>query len=118
MESLLFVPHLPNLEPRVFGCGIYVYVPKVLRGKLDPCAKRYVFIGYSEFQKGYRCYDPLHPKLHVTLDTSFHESEPYYSGGASGSSLQGARNSEENDDDLFELEKNRGIIDKFNEEIR
>uniref|UniRef100_A0A6N2N256 Uncharacterized protein n=1 Tax=Salix viminalis TaxID=40686 RepID=A0A6N2N256_SALVM len=32
MESLLSVPHLPNLEPRVFG--------------------------YSEFQKGYRCYDP------------------------------------------------------------
>jgi hypothetical protein len=39
-----------------------------------------VFIGYSKFQKGYRCYDPQTQKLHVTLDASFHETEPYYSG--------------------------------------
>ena len=71
MESLLSVPHLPNLEPRVFGCTVYVHIPKVLRSKLDPCAKRCVFVGYSEFQKGYRCYDPHHQKLHVTLDASF-----------------------------------------------
>ena len=39
-------------------------------------------------------------------DTSFHELEAYYSGGASGSSLQGARDSEANNEDLFELEEN------------
>uniref|UniRef100_A0A6N2KJR5 Reverse transcriptase Ty1/copia-type domain-containing protein n=1 Tax=Salix viminalis TaxID=40686 RepID=A0A6N2KJR5_SALVM len=117
MESLLSVPHLPNLEPRVFGCTVYVYIPKVLRNKLDPCAKKCVFVGYSEFQKGYRCYDPLHPKLHVTLDTSFHEMEPYYSGGASGSSLQGEKNNEENDD-LFELEENGRMVENYFDETR
>ena len=58
LQSLLSIPHLPNLEPRVFGCTVYVHIPKILRNKLDPCAKRCVFVGYSEFQKGYRFYDP------------------------------------------------------------
>ena len=108
MESLLSVPHLPNLEPRVFGCTVYVHIPKVLRSKLDPCANRCVFVGYSEFQKGYRCYNPHHRKLHVTLDASFRESEPYYSGGVPGSSLQGKINIEENED-IFKLEENEGL---------
>ncbi|PNX72348.1 pentatricopeptide repeat-containing protein mitochondrial-like, partial [Trifolium pratense] len=96
MNSLLSVPHLPNLEPRVFGCTVYVHIPKHQRNKLEPCAKRCVFVGYSDFQKGYRCYDPTTKKLHVTLDASFHESESYYSKGVSGPSLQGENNSEEN----------------------
>ena len=117
MKSLLSVPHLPNLESRVFGCTVYVHIPKVLRSKLDPCAKRCVFVGYSAFQKGYRCYDPHHRKLHVTLDASFRESEPYYPGGVPGSSLQGERNNEENDD-LFELEENGRIVENRPEKTR
>ena len=53
-------------------------------------------VGYSEFQKGYRCYDPQTQKLHVTLDASFHETEPYYSGSFSSPSLQGETYTEEN----------------------
>ncbi|KAH9726803.1 hypothetical protein KPL70_008430 [Citrus sinensis] len=96
MQSLLSIPHLPNLEPRIFGCIVYSHIPKSLRTKLDLCAKRCVFIGYSDLQKGYRCYDPHTQKLHVTLDVSFHELEPYYSGGVSYHSLQGESLCEEN----------------------
>ncbi|KAH9696165.1 retrovirus-related pol polyprotein from transposon RE1 [Citrus sinensis] len=96
MQSLLSIPHLPNLEPRIFGCIVYAHIPKSLRTKLDPCAKRCVFIGYSDLQKGYRCYDPHTKKLQVTLDVSFHELEPYYSGGISYHSLQGESLCEEN----------------------
>ena len=71
LQSLLSIPHLPNLEPRVFRCTVYVHIPKILRNKLDPCEKRCVFVGYSEFHKGYRCYDPQTRKLHVTLDAYF-----------------------------------------------
>ena len=106
LQSLLSIPHLSNLEPRVFGCTVYVHIPKILRNKLDPCAKRCVFVGYSEFQKGYRCYDPQTRKLHVTLDASFRELEPYYFGGVSKNSLQGESSSEENGggDEFIELE--------------
>ena len=107
VQSLLSIPHLPNLEPRVFGCTVYVHIPKILRNKLDPCAKRCVFVGYFEFQKGYRCYDPQTRKLHVTLYASFRELEPYYSGGVSKNSLQGESSNEENGggDEFIELEE-------------
>jgi hypothetical protein len=95
MQSF-FLPHFPNLEPRVFVYTVYVHIPKNLRTKLDPYAKRCVFVGYFEFQKGYRCYDPQTQKLHVTLDASFRETEPYYSGSFSSPSLQGETYTEEN----------------------
>jgi hypothetical protein len=79
VHSLLSIPHLQNLEPRVFGCTAYVHIPKVSRTKLDPCATRCVFVGYLDLQKGYRCYDPHTKKVHVTLNIFFHESEPFYS---------------------------------------
>ncbi|KAH0698081.1 hypothetical protein KY290_013910 [Solanum tuberosum] len=87
--------HLPNLEPRVFGCTIYTHIPKALRGKLDLCARRCVLVGYFEFQKGYRCYDPQNKKLYVTFNTSFRELEPYYKGGVTPLSLQGENDIED-----------------------
>lgn len=47
------------------------------------------FVAYAEFQKGYQCYDPPTDKIYVSLDVSFREFEPYYSGGVLASSLQG-----------------------------
>jgi hypothetical protein len=96
MHSFFSLSHFPNLEPRVLGCIVYVHIPKNLRTKLDLCAKQCVFVGYSEFQKGYRCYDPQTQKLHVTLDALFRETELYYSGNFSGPSLKGETYTEEN----------------------
>ncbi|KAI5345912.1 hypothetical protein L3X38_013789 [Prunus dulcis] len=47
-----------KLPPKVFGCVAYVHVYFHQRSKLDPCALRCVFIGYSSTQKGYKCYHP------------------------------------------------------------
>jgi hypothetical protein len=33
---------------RIFGCPVYVYVPKDKRSKLNPSGKKGIFIGYSE----------------------------------------------------------------------
>jgi hypothetical protein len=76
---------------------VYVHIPKVLRSKLDPCAQRCVFVGYSDFQKGYHCYCPQTNKLHVSIDVSFHETNPYYLAGNLGSPLQGETVCEEED---------------------
>ena len=89
-------PSLPNLEPRVFGCIVYVHIPKFERSKLDPRANKYIFVGYAEHQKWYRCYDPLTKRMYISLDVSFHESEPYYREEISWSSLQGESNNEWN----------------------
>ena len=72
-------------------CMFNVHIPKQQRSMLDPRARKCIFVGYADFQKGYRCYDPLTDTMHVSLDVSFHESGPYFSGGISESSLQGER---------------------------
>ncbi|CAL8141056.1 unnamed protein product [Prunus armeniaca] len=85
---------ISKLPPKVFGCVAYVHVYSHQRSKLDPCALRCVFIGYSSTQKGYKCYHPPTQKGHVTLDVNFHEEVPYYVSpsspiqGESGSELE------------------------------
>ncbi|PRQ17925.1 putative RNA-directed DNA polymerase [Rosa chinensis] len=112
LHTLLTIPSMPNLEPQVFGCIAYVHIPKPQRNKLDPRARKCIFVGYANFQKGYRCYGPLTGTLHVSLDVAFRESEPYYSGGVSQSSLQGERalkdpkGTKEMNEELEALQKN------------
>lgn len=66
-------------------------------------ARKCVFISYAEFKKGYRCYDPITDTIHVSLDVSFSESEPYYSGGVTLCSLQGERGCEGNPSSLLHI---------------
>lgn len=60
-----------HLQPRVFGCTVYVHLHKNQRSKLDPCAKKCVFLGFSPQQKGYRCYHPPTRRIYVTMDVTF-----------------------------------------------
>jgi len=49
----------PNIKHlRIFGCAAYAHVPKDERQKLDPKARKCVFLGYGTETKGYRLYDP------------------------------------------------------------
>ena len=52
-----FYPHVKTstgLIPRLFDCTSFVHVHSQNRGKLDPRAIKYVFLGYSSTQKGYK----------------------------------------------------------------
>jgi hypothetical protein len=53
---------------KVFGCIAYVHVLDEKRLKLDPKAKKCIFIGYSLEQKGCRCFNPSIRKLQVSKD--------------------------------------------------
>ena len=57
----------------------YVHVPAEVRSKLDPKAENCVLVGYSEEQKGYRCYNPLTKKIVVSQDVIFDELGSWYS---------------------------------------
>jgi hypothetical protein len=47
----------PNVEHlRIFGCLVYIHIPKDKRKKLEPSGKKGIFIGYSESSKAYRIY--------------------------------------------------------------
>jgi len=48
------IPPVQMLPPRVFGCSVFVHIPKTNRTKFDPCAEKCVFVGYATHQKEYR----------------------------------------------------------------
>ena len=63
---------------KVFGCITCVDVPDELHTKLDPKAKKCVFIGYSLEQMGYMCYNPLSRQLRTSRDVVFDEMSSWY----------------------------------------
>ena len=51
---------------RIFGCPVYIHVPKEKRTKLEPSGRKGTFVGYSESSKAYRIYIPSHIQIEVT----------------------------------------------------
>ena len=72
------VPPALTLLPRIFGCTVYVHIPKSKRDKLDPCAVKCVFVGYGINQKGYRCFDPVSQRMYTTMDCDFLETKFFF----------------------------------------
>ena len=52
------IPPTHSLPPRIFGCVVYVHLPKQNLTMLEPRAVKFVFVGYGVHQKGCRCFDP------------------------------------------------------------
>lgn len=86
LVEAIIAPAVPNLPPHVFACVAFVHLHKHQRNKLTPRALRFVFLGYADYQKGYRCYHPLTRRMFISLDVVFHEDSMYFS---SESELQG-----------------------------
>ncbi|KAL4291090.1 hypothetical protein GQ457_14G002100 [Hibiscus cannabinus] len=73
---------LYNMKPnvhyfRVFGSICYVHVPKSNITKLDPKAKKCIFVGYDPCRKGWRCMDPETKKFVISRDV-FDEMSSYF----------------------------------------
>ena len=47
-------PEVSHLK--IFGCLVYIHVPKEKRTKLDPSGKKGIFVGYCEVSKAFRIY--------------------------------------------------------------
>ena len=78
LSKLTKIPQYLNLQPKVFGCTVYVHIPKHERNKLSPCATKCVFIGYGINQRGYRCLDPQTKKVITTMNYNFLETDFFY----------------------------------------
>ena len=64
----------PNVSHlRVFGCTAYIHVPKDERKKLDPKAKKCIFLGYGTTRKGYRLYNQKTSSIVHSRDVVFNE---------------------------------------------
>jgi len=64
----------PDLSSvRVFGCIAYAHIPDHQRKKLDPRAKRMIFVGYQGNSGNYRVFDPETRKVVVAASVEFDE---------------------------------------------
>jgi hypothetical protein len=68
-------PNVGNL--RIFGCHVYIHVPKEKRTKMEPSGKKGVFVGYSENSKAYRIYVLIQREIEVSIDVAFHEEAAF-----------------------------------------
>jgi hypothetical protein len=68
-------PKVGNL--RIFGCHVYIHVPKEKRTKMEPSGKKGVFVGYSENSMYYKIYVPGQRKIEVRRDVNFHEEATF-----------------------------------------
>ena len=84
-----------SLPLKIFGCIVFIHNHGKGCGKLDPRARKRVFVGFAPNQKGYKCYDPILKKMFVTMDVSFFENKSFFT-----THLQGERERKENSKDL------------------
>jgi hypothetical protein len=58
---------------RIFGCPVYLHVPKEKRSKLEPSGRKGTFVGYNESSKSYRIYILGQRQIEVSRDVTFEE---------------------------------------------
>jgi hypothetical protein len=58
---------------KIFGCPVFVHVPKEKRTKLDPSGKKGIFVGYCEVSKAFRIYIPGYHHIEISRDVTFDE---------------------------------------------
>ena len=58
---------------KIFGCPVYVHIPKEKRSKLDPFGNKGIFVGYCEVSKSFRIYIPGFHHMDISRDVTFDE---------------------------------------------
>jgi hypothetical protein len=58
---------------KIFGCPVFIHIPKDKRNKPEPSEKKGMFVGYSEVSKAFRIYIPCHHHIEISRDVTFDE---------------------------------------------
>ena len=62
---------------RCFGSTCFILLQPHEHNKLEPRSRLCCFLGYSETQKGYRCYDPISHHLRISRNVVFWEHRSF-----------------------------------------
>jgi transposase InsO family protein len=66
-------PEVSHLK--IFGCLVFIHIPKEKRNKLEPSGKKGIFVGYCEVSKAFKIYIPSHLHIEISRDMTFDEEE-------------------------------------------
>ena len=69
-----------NLEVshlKIFGCPVYIHIPKEKRTKIYPLGNNGLFVGYSEQSKYYQIYIPGYHQIELSRDVTFDEDTTF-----------------------------------------
>jgi hypothetical protein len=58
---------------KIFGCPVFVHIPKEKRTKLDPSRKKGIFVGYCEVPKAFIIYILGYHHIEISRDVTFDE---------------------------------------------
>ena len=58
---------------KIFGCLVYLHIPKEKISKLDSLGKKGIFVGYSDQSKAYRIHIPGFHQIDINIDVTFDE---------------------------------------------
>ena len=61
----------------IFGCLVYLHVPKEKRSKLGPLGNKGILVGYNEQSKAYRIYIPGFCQIEISRDVTFDEDASF-----------------------------------------
>jgi transposase InsO family protein len=64
-------PEVSHLK--IFGCPVFIHIPKEKRNKLDPSGKKGIFVGHCEVSKAFRIYIPGQHHIEISRDVTFDE---------------------------------------------
>jgi hypothetical protein len=55
----MFIGKKPEVSHlKIFGCPVFIHIPKEKRNNLDPSGKKGIFVGYCEVSKAFKIYIP------------------------------------------------------------
>ena len=66
-------PEVSHLK--IFGCPVYVHIPKEKRTKLNPSRNKGIFVGYCEVSKSFRIYISRFHHIDISRDVTIGEEE-------------------------------------------
>jgi hypothetical protein len=70
----IFTGKKPELSHfKIFGCPVFIHIPKEKRNKLDPSGKKGIFAGYCEVSKAFKIYIPGQHHIEISRDVTFDE---------------------------------------------
>jgi hypothetical protein len=70
----MFTGKMPEVSHlKIFGCPVFIHIPKEKRNKLEPSGRKGIFVGYCEVSKAFKIYILGHCHIEISRDVTFDE---------------------------------------------